>query len=214
MVGGVQPLSLGARLVLAWTTFFAVLLDGLFAARVRALRAPAGAAPASEPEPAEPTPRPKRAQPKVAEPAPPAAPAEAPAEASAEARRALRVEGALLALAALQREGRLVDFLQEDVSKAQDAQLGAAARVVHAGCRRALADLLELGPVRPEDEGARVTVEQGYDPSSLKLVGNVAGSGPWKGQLVHRGWRARDARLPEPVGVIDLAVLAPAEVEL
>lgn len=209
-----EPLSLGARLVLAWTTFFAIVLDGLFAARVRALRAGERLA-AELPRPApEPT-KASRAPTPAPAPAPPPAPSAAPpAEPSAERRRELRAEGAMLVLASLQREGRLVDFLQEDVSKAQDAQLGAAARVVHAGCRRALADVLELEPVRTEDEGARVTVEHGYDPSSIKLVGNVAGSAPWKGQLVHRGWRARNPRVPEPVGAIDLAVLAPAEVEL
>src|SRR6478672_1510879 len=35
----------------------------------------------------------------------------------------------------LQDKGRLVDFLMEDVNSYDDTQVGAAARVVHQGCR-------------------------------------------------------------------------------
>src|SRR6188472_3835490 len=57
----------------------------------------------------------------------------APAERSPDA-----VDGALQLLALLQREGRLVDFLQQDIASYSDADIGTAARVVHEGCRRAL----------------------------------------------------------------------------
>src|SRR5689334_21310438 len=39
----------------------------------------------------------------------------------------------LFLLSMLQREGRLIDFLQEDVASHPDADVGAAARVVHGG---------------------------------------------------------------------------------
>ena len=47
-----------------------------------------------------------------------------------------------------------------------------------------------------------------------KLIGNVQGSGPFKGKLVHRGWRASSLKLPAPMQSHDASVLAPAEVEL
>jgi hypothetical protein len=39
-------------------------------------------------------------------------------------------------LALLQREGRLVDFVLENLTTYSDAQIGASVRDVHAGCRR------------------------------------------------------------------------------
>src|SRR5215469_14012023 len=46
----------------------------------------------------------------------------------------------LLVLSLLQRDGRLIDFLQENVTGFSDADVGVAARVVHAGCKKALAE--------------------------------------------------------------------------
>src|SRR4051812_3597376 len=45
---------------------------------------------------------------------------------------------ALMLLAGFQREGRLVDFLRQEVAGFTDTDIGAAARVVHGGCRRVL----------------------------------------------------------------------------
>ncbi|HTO03814.1 MAG TPA: DUF2760 domain-containing protein, partial [Opitutus sp.] len=58
----------------------------------------------------------------------------------------------LALLALLQREGRLIDFLQEDVSAYSDADIGAAARVVHAGSRKVLNQYLTLEPVLTDAE--------------------------------------------------------------
>ena len=41
-------------------------------------------------------------------------------------------------LAILQEQGRLVDFLMDDIKGYSDAQVGAAARVLHEGCRAVL----------------------------------------------------------------------------
>src|SRR5262249_525678 len=41
-------------------------------------------------------------------------------------------------LALLQRDGRLIDFINEDIAPYQDAQIGAAARDVHESCRKAI----------------------------------------------------------------------------
>jgi uncharacterized protein DUF2760 len=121
---------------------------------------------------------------------------------------------ALQLLSLLQREGRLVDFLQQDVATFSDADVAAAARVVHEGCRRALRAHVTVVAVRTEDEGARVTLEAGFDADRLKLVGDVKGEPPYTGVLRHRGWRVAEIDLPRLVGEHDTRVLAPAEVEL
>lgn len=121
---------------------------------------------------------------------------------------------ALAFLAMLQREGRFVDFLQEDVAAFGDADIGAAARVVHAGCRKALAQHLTLEPVLREAEGAAVTVNAGFDAQRIRLTGNVAGQPPFRGALKHHGWVAKEVRLPAVSEALDPRVLAPAEVEL
>jgi hypothetical protein len=113
----------------------------------------------------------------------------------------------------LQREGRLVDFLQQDVATFADADVGAAARVVHEGCRSALRAHASVASVRPESEGAPVSVSAD-DVAQVKLLGNVKGAAPYRGVLRHRGWRVESLKLPEYVGAQDLALIAPAEVEL
>lgn len=128
--------------------------------------------------------------------------------------RAADTTPALQLLALLQREGRLVDFLQQDIADFPDADVGVAARVVHDGCRKALRTHADIEPVRSEAEGARVTLEAGFDADLVKLVGDVKGEPPYAGVLRHRGWRAKRLELPARVGEHDARVLAPAEVEL
>ena len=123
-------------------------------------------------------------------------------------------DAALQLLALLQREGRFVDFLEEDVASFADADIGAAARVVHAGCRKALREHIKLEPVRTEEEGARVTLEGPLDAGAVKLTGNVQGKGPYSGTLRHRGWKAADITMPTAVEGHDARILAQAEVEL
>jgi hypothetical protein len=122
----------------------------------------------------------------------------------------------LRVLAVLQRDGRLVDFLQEDIDPYTDAQIGAAVRDIHRGCRKALRDYLTVEPVMDATEGQGVTVAQDFDPAAIRLTGNVAGSPPFKGVLKHHGWRVREVRLPALPAVRDqsASVLAPAEVEI
>ncbi|MEI7731754.1 MAG: DUF2760 domain-containing protein [Verrucomicrobiota bacterium] len=120
----------------------------------------------------------------------------------------------LLVLAMLQREGRFVDFLQEDVAAFADADVGAAARVVHAGCRKALAQCLTLEPALKDAEGATITVPAGFDAQRIRLTGNVAGQPPFRGALKHHGWVATSVRLPAVSESLDPRILAPAEVEL
>jgi len=122
--------------------------------------------------------------------------------------------GAARLLAVLQREGRLVDFLQEDIAAAADAQIGAAARMVHGECRRALAEFVDLEPVMAGDEGSTVTVDAGFDASAIRLVGDVQGDPPFRGTLAHHGWRATRVTLPDLPETMDPMVVASAEVEV
>lgn len=119
-------------------------------------------------------------------------------------------------LALMQEKGRLVDFLMDDIAAYGDAQIGAAARVVHAGCRSVLLEHLHVRPIRGEREGAIVTVPAGYAADEYRLTGKLGGSPPFSGTLVHRGWTADSVSLPRRVGGPEdrLPHLAPAEVEL
>lgn len=123
-------------------------------------------------------------------------------------------EAALQLLALLQQEGRLIDFLQEDITHHGDADIGAAARVIHEGCNRVLRDHLTLEPVRGEEEGSRLTLEAGFDAAAVRLTGNVVGEPPFTGTLTHRGWRASKLQLPRVGEGHDASIIAPAEVDL
>lgn len=114
----------------------------------------------------------------------------------------------------LQREGRLIDFLQEDISGFSDADIGAAARVVHTGSRKVVQQYLSLEPVLKDTEGANVTVPAGFNAERIRLTGNVAGQPPFKGTLKHHGWVAASVRFPALSSTLDPRVIAPAEVEL
>lgn len=120
----------------------------------------------------------------------------------------------LFMLSLLQREGRLIDFLQEDVTSFSDADVGAAARVVHAGCRKVLTEHLALEPVLKDSEGASVMVPGGFDAQRIRLTGNVTGQPPFRGTLKHHGWVTTNVRLPVVSDAMDPRVVAPAEVEL
>jgi hypothetical protein len=120
---------------------------------------------------------------------------------------------ALRLLAALQEEGRLVDFFSEDIGPYSDEQIGAATRGIHESCRKALRSAITVEPVMTGQEGATVTVPAGFDPAAIRLVGAVSGTPPFTGVLKHAGWRATSVNLPKRSGQ-DPQVIAPAEVEI
>jgi hypothetical protein len=119
-------------------------------------------------------------------------------------------------LAMLQAKGRLVDFLMDDISTYDDAQLGAAARVVHAGCKAVLQEHFHISPVREEREGTTVQVPVGYAADEYRLLGRIAGKAPFSGVLIHHGWKADSVKLPRILrdSTHRLPTIAPAEVEL
>lgn len=182
--------SLPSRISLAFGTFFSIIGNAALAARIRRLREHGDAAPT---EPA-------------AAPAAVAVPAQVVREATPDA--------ALQLLGLLQREARLVDFVEEDIASYSDADIGAAARLVHDGCRKTLREHFTVQPIRSESEGDRITLAAGFDAGAIRLSGNVVGQPPFSGQLTHRGWRVADVRLPRLAEGHDVAIVAPAEVEL
>lgn len=146
---------------------------------------------------------------------PAAAPSPGPQKAAPKAESPVDVgDRALQMLALLQREGRLVDFLFEDVSPYPDAQLGAAVRSVHQSCREVLQHYVKLAPIIDSEEDRPVSLEAGLDPASIKLLGNVTGGQPTRGVLRHRGWRAVEINLPSLPEGAGRKVVAPAEVEI
>jgi len=193
-----------SRLRLAFAAFFGLLFKG---------RVPPALAEYLPPDARPALPAPAPAPPPAALPAAPAPAVPAPARRAEPDLRAHN-EGALALLALLQREGRLVDFLRESLDAHDDAAIGAAARDVHRGCRKALDDHLKLEPVMPGAEEAAVTVPRGFDPGAVRLIGRADGDPPFRGVLVHHGWRAVDVRFPTLSDGVDRRVLAPAEVKV
>lgn len=177
-------LSFFGRLSLAVGTFFSVIGNREFAAGV--LRVRDGAPAPVAPAPVAPAPELREASP----------------------------QAALQLLGLLQRDARFIDFVEEDIAGYGDADIGAAARLVHDGCRAALREHFTIVPVRDEAEGSRVTLPAGFDATAVRVTGNVVGAAPFTGTVSHRGWRVADVRLPKLTGSHDAAVIAPAEVEL
>jgi hypothetical protein len=123
-------------------------------------------------------------------------------------------DAALQLLGLLQKEARFIDFIKEDITAFSDADIGVAARVVHEGCNKAINEHFTLAPVRNEQEGNRVTLPEGFDAATVRLTGNIVGTAPFTGTLVHKGWQVTGIRLPKLTSGHNAAIVAPAEVEL
>jgi len=121
---------------------------------------------------------------------------------------------ALQMLVLLQSEARLVDFLLEDIAGASDAQIGQAVREVHKKAQAALRRHAVIEPILAGNEGDSTTVPKGFDPSAVRLVGNVTGEPPFTGTINHPGWRVKELRLSRPPEGADEFVLQPAEVQV
>jgi Domain of unknown function (DUF2760) len=119
-------------------------------------------------------------------------------------------------LGTFQERGRLIDFLMDDITNYDDAQIGAAARVVHQGCKAALEEHFRIGRIREESEGSPVTIPAGYAADEYRLIGKISGPGPFSGTLLHHGWKIDAVNLPRLVRADPdrLPTVAPAEVEL
>ncbi len=179
--------------------FFATLWDKRVAEGVRSLLRGGQVA-----EPQRPSVEPDRPV-TVAPPKPPLA----------KPREKLTKSEALILLETLQREARFVDFIKEDLSGYSDAQIGAAVRDIHRDCAAVLERLFAIRPVVTATEGADFELPHDFDSGRFRIVGNVVGSGPYHGKLVHHGWEATTCQLPLWQGSESaVRIIAPAEVEV
>lgn len=121
----------------------------------------------------------------------------------------------LRVLTVLQRDGRLVDFLKEDIDGLNDAMIGASVRAIHQSCRKALSEYMTIEPVVATPEGEPIIVEPDFDRAAIRLTGNVPNAPPFRGVLKHHGWRVTSVHLPVlPAARDQSSILAPAEVEI
>ena len=176
----------------AFRAFFAALFSGERAAHIRAAL--------------DASPLPKITQDDKRQPAAkPSTPSDTPPKRSE----------AITLLAALQRESRLLDLIQEPLDNYTDEQIGAAARSVLRDSASVVERLFGLQPVLAQDEQATVDVPASYDPARFRLTGKVEGNGPFRGKLAHKGWQATSVNMPTWTGSKEAAlVIAPAEIEV
>lgn len=212
------PPSFLSRIAIAIGSFFAILGNGRLAADVSRVRA--GEAFAADVAPREvrvEVPVEKIVEVRVEVPVEKIVEktVEVPVEKRVEVEKLVATDSAALQLLGLmQREARFVDFIQEDVAPYTDAEIGAAARVVHEGCRKVMREHFTLSPVRSEAEGSRITLLAGFDAAAVRLTGNVVGHAPFTGTLSHRGWLVTEVKLPQLIDSQAAKVIAQAEVEL
>jgi hypothetical protein len=181
------------RVAIAFRCFFSILLHGDLPSDIAQKQVqPAG----------PPSPMPTAAQ----------ASASRPKETERPASEAF--DRAVQMLALLQRDGRLIDILAENISPYPDAQLGAAVRTIHEACHKVLEHYVKLEPILNSEEDQPVTVQGGFDPAAIKLLGNVSGEPPIRGVLRHKGWQVKEVNLPPLPQGSGRMVIAPAEVEL
>lgn len=115
-------------------------------------------------------------------------------------------------LSMLQHSARFIDFLKEDISGFSDAEVGACVRKIHADCAKLLEETVTIRSVIEENEGQTIEISAQYDPSKIKLVGNV-GQPPFKGTVIHKGWKAHKVSLPKNDRQYD-EILYAAEIEV
>jgi len=120
----------------------------------------------------------------------------------------------LHSLSVLQRDGRLLDFFDEDLSLYEDEQIGAAVRSIQEDCKKAIKKYIDPRPVIEAEEGESVTIEPGFDIDAITLVGNVSGEPPFTGILKHRGWKAGKKDVPKLSDIQNSGIMTPAEIEI
>ena len=149
------------------------------------------------------------------DPVPAPGPASLPVTIPPRSQAANQAEAEVVAFfALLQEKGRLVDFLMEDITSYDDTHVGAAARVIHQGCREVLQEHFKITAISESEEGSQVTLPAGYAKEQYRIVGNLNGEPPFTGTLIHKGWKTEFVKLPRIVETQRLPAIAPAEVEL
>jgi len=157
----------------------------------------------------------KKSEP-AAPPAQPAPKAEAP---TPSVLPQIEVEAQLVQfLGRLQDKGRFIDFVMDDITPYSNEQIGAAARVVHQGCREVIGAMFDIQPVHGGAEREQLTLSGDFDVHAYRLVGNVPEQPPYSGVVLHRGWKTDRIKLPkladEAKRAVGREIIAPAEVEV
>lgn len=122
---------------------------------------------------------------------------------------------ALSLLAALQREARFVDLVKESLDGYSDSQIGGAARDVLKNSSVVLDRMFGLTPLTETQDGQSFTTPATFDPAEFRLTGNVTGTPPFTGTVVHRGWTATRCEIPQWNGrPVAAQIVAPVELEI
>jgi len=181
-------------LVVATKAFFKLMFNRELSDAVQQLMA--GSATAQIPKLESPSPTPTKAS----TPAPPAKP--------------LRSD-AINLLAALQREARFLDIVNEPLTGFSDAQVGAAARDVLQNSNKVIERMFGVKPLTDAADGSTLETPAEFDPAHYRLTGNVSGTAPFTGTVAHHGWIATRCEIPAWSGRSDSAmIVAPVELEI
>lgn len=122
---------------------------------------------------------------------------------------------AISLLAALQREARLLDLVNESLEEYSDAQVGSAARDVLRDSGKVIERMFGLEPLTEVADGSSLETPASFDPAEFRLTGNVAGEAPFRGTVVHHGWKATKCEVPKWTGKDSVSfVVAPVELEI
>ncbi len=107
-----------------------------------------------------------------------------------------------------------MDFFFEDLNLYEDSQIGAAVRSIHESCKKVVDRAVSPENVIGEKEGDEITIQHDFDPSAIKLTGNVTGDPPFEGIVRHRGWKAKRLEMPTLSSSQEPGIIAPAEIEI
>ena len=122
---------------------------------------------------------------------------------------------AISLLAALQREARLLDIVNESLDDYSDTQVGAAARDVLRESGKVIERMFGLQPLTELADGSDLETPASFDPAGYRLTGNVTGEAPFRGTVAHHGWKATRCEIPQWSGKkASELIVAPIELEI
>ena len=117
-------------------------------------------------------------------------------------------------LSILQKKGRLIDFLSQNLDHYNDEQVAKVARVIHDQCKKTLHTYCDIKPIYTAAENTEIMLDMSYDKYSIELTGNVNMKEKMKGKIIHQGWKIEKIMLPNITTDANLNILQPAEVEV
>ena len=145
----------------------------------------------------------------------PSPPTVKPRSSEAPAKPAPTRSDAISLLAALQRESRLLDIVNEPLEDYSDAQVGAASRDVLKSSGKVIERMFGLVPLTEAAEGSQIETPAEFDSAEYRLTGNVSGTAPFRGSVAHHGWKATRCEVPQWTGNSASAmIVAPIELEI